>query len=153
VFSSVVSLYHGPGQANYNAGSTFTDEYARWAEATYGLPVRVINWGFWGEVGVVATSRHRREMAARGLGSIGVAEGFAVVERVLAHYRVVAQRDAGHRVIDVDGARIVFPDGAWGLVRASNTQPVLVLRAEATTPERRDEILLMLQGLVAEHSR
>ena len=84
VFSSVVSLYHGPGQANYNAGSTFTDEYARWAEATYGLPVRVINWGFWGEVGVVATSRHRREMAARGLGSIGVAEGFAVVERVLA---------------------------------------------------------------------
>jgi NAD(P)-dependent dehydrogenase (short-subunit alcohol dehydrogenase family) len=84
VFSSVVSLYHGPGQANYNAGSTFTDEYARWAEATYGLPVRVINWGFWGEVGVVATPRHRREMAARGLGSIGVAEGFAVVERVLA---------------------------------------------------------------------
>ena len=37
-------------------------------------------------------------------------------------------------VIDVDGARIVFPDG-WALVRASNTQPVLVARAEGTTPE------------------
>ena len=37
-------------------------------------------------------------------------------------------------VIDVDGARIVFPDG-WALVRASNTQPVLVTRAEGTTPE------------------
>jgi phosphomannomutase/phosphoglucomutase len=40
-----------------------------------------------------------------------------------------------YQVIDIDGARVVFPDG-WGLVRASNTQPVLVLRFEARTPER-----------------
>ncbi len=39
-----------------------------------------------------------------------------------------------HQVIDVDGARVLFPDG-WGLVRASNTQPVLVMRFEARTPE------------------
>jgi phosphomannomutase/phosphoglucomutase len=38
-------------------------------------------------------------------------------------------------VIDLDGVRAVFPDG-WGLVRASNTQPVLVLRFEAKTQER-----------------
>lgn len=38
-----------------------------------------------------------------------------------------------HDVIDVDGARVLFPDG-WGLIRASNTQPMLVVRAEATTP-------------------
>ena len=37
-------------------------------------------------------------------------------------------------VIDVDGARAIFDDG-WGLIRASNTQPALVLRAEAKTPE------------------
>ena len=36
--------------------------------------------------------------------------------------------------MDVDGVRVLFPHG-WGLVRASNTQPVLVLRFEATTPE------------------
>lgn len=36
-------------------------------------------------------------------------------------------------VIDVDGVRVVFPDG-WALVRASNTQPVLVVRAEGATP-------------------
>ncbi|MGQ9779785.1 MAG: phosphomannomutase/phosphoglucomutase [Bacillota bacterium] len=41
---------------------------------------------------------------------------------------------ATNEVIDVDGARIVFPDG-WGLVRASNTQPVIVARCEAKTPE------------------
>ena len=38
-------------------------------------------------------------------------------------------------MIDVDGVRASFGDG-WGLVRASNTQPVLVLRYEARTPER-----------------
>ena len=42
--------------------------------------------------------------------------------------------------ITVDGVRIKFGDG-WGLVRASNTQPVIVCRFEANTPERRDEIM------------
>lgn len=44
-----------------------------------------------------------------------------------------------HRVIDIDGARVEFGDG-WGLVRASNTQPVLVVRFEARTAERLEEI-------------
>lgn len=44
-----------------------------------------------------------------------------------------------YEVIDVDGVRIQFGDG-WGLVRASNTQPVIVLRFEARTPERLAEI-------------
>ena len=44
-----------------------------------------------------------------------------------------------YRVIDVDGARGLF-DGGWGLVRPSNTQPVLVLRFEATDEKRLEEI-------------
>jgi phosphomannomutase/phosphoglucomutase len=44
-----------------------------------------------------------------------------------------------YKVIDVDGVRILFGDG-WGLVRASNTQPVIVLRFEAKTRERLEEI-------------
>lgn len=44
-----------------------------------------------------------------------------------------------HRVIDIDGARIIFNDG-WGLVRASNTQPVLVLRFEADSLEGLERI-------------
>jgi phosphomannomutase/phosphoglucomutase len=44
-----------------------------------------------------------------------------------------------YEVIDVDGVRIQFGDG-WGLVRASNTQPVLVLRFEARTKDRLEEI-------------
>ncbi len=50
-----------------------------------------------------------------------------------------------YRVIDIDGVRVLFPDG-WGLVRASNTQPVLVLRFEASSQES----LGRIQGLVME---
>jgi phosphomannomutase / phosphoglucomutase len=53
--------------------------------------------------------------------------------------RAVEDFSRTHEVIDVDGARVLF-DGGWGLLRASNTQPVLVLRYEARTPEQLDAI-------------
>jgi phosphomannomutase/phosphoglucomutase len=57
---------------------------------------------------------------------------FDVVARAGARLR---ERPDVVAVIDVDGARASFGDG-WGLVRASNTQPALVLRCEASNPER-----------------
>jgi phosphomannomutase/phosphoglucomutase len=58
-----------------------------------------------------------------------------VVEAVRESFRA-----AGLEVVDVDGARVIFPDGGWLLVRASNTQPALVVRCEARTPERLEEL-------------
>ncbi len=52
-------------------------------------------------------------------------EKFDVVARLALRYK------ATHKVVDVDGVRVLFEKG-WGLVRASNTQPVLVMRFEAT---------------------
>jgi phosphomannomutase/phosphoglucomutase len=49
------------------------------------------------------------------------------------------QEDQVREVITIDGVRIIFADG-WGLVRASNTQPALVLRFEASTAERLEAI-------------
>jgi phosphomannomutase / phosphoglucomutase len=57
---------------------------------------------------------------------------------------LVQEFKARYEVIDIDGARIVLPDG-WGLVRASNTQPVLVVRAEGTTPAALDRIKAILE--------
>ncbi len=59
-------------------------------------------------------------------------------------FRIVAElvekfKAMGLPVIDIDGARIEFPDG-FALVRASNTQSVLVMRFEAKTPERLEEL-------------
>lgn len=56
--------------------------------------------------------------------------------------------------ITIDGIRIKFDDG-WALIRASNTQPVLVLRFESRTPERLNEIRSMVEGrlnrIIKEH--
>ncbi len=68
---------------------------------------------------------------------------FAIVDKVTAHFR--AQFD----VIDIDGARVLFDDG-WGLVRASNTQPALVLRFEALSAERLDEIRSLVESTLEE---
>jgi phosphomannomutase/phosphoglucomutase len=61
-------------------------------------------------------------------------------------------RQAGHSLVDVDGVRVTFPDG-WGLIRASNTQPILVLRFEAQTPERLEEIRQLIEGTVEKMQR
>jgi phosphomannomutase/phosphoglucomutase len=58
---------------------------------------------------------------------------FAVVERMREHYRPT------HSLVEIDGARVQF-DGGWALVRASNTQPVLVLRFEAESEARLEAI-------------
>jgi phosphomannomutase/phosphoglucomutase len=52
---------------------------------------------------------------------------------------------AKYKVNTVDGARVLFGDG-WGLIRASNTQPVLVLRFEARTKEQLEKIQSEMQG-------
>ena len=69
-------------------------------------------------------------------------EKFEIVARVSARYR------DGHSVIELDGARIEFENG-WGLVRASNTEPMLVLRAEGRTEAERDAILAELKRALA----
>jgi phosphomannomutase/phosphoglucomutase len=70
---------------------------------------------------------------------------FAIVAKVVESLR--SQYD----VVDIDGVRVNFADG-WGLVRASNTQPVLVMRAEALSPERRDAIVVMLEEEIRQAS-
>ena len=64
-------------------------------------------------------------------------EKFDVVEAITEYFR------SRYEVIDVDGVRVLFGDG-WGLVRASNTQPVLVVRFEAKTRERLGEIAALI---------
>lgn len=71
---------------------------------------------------------------------------FPVVDRVLAELK------AEHTVNGVDGVRVEFPDG-WGLLRASNTQPALVMRFEAETEPRLAEIQALVEGAVERAKR
>ncbi len=60
--------------------------------------------------------------------------------------RRVTERLRGRgEVFDIDGVRVKL-DGGWGLVRASNTQPALVLRFEAESRERLREIRALIEG-------
>jgi len=68
---------------------------------------------------------------------------FRIAEKVRDRFR------GQYEIVDVDGVRVKFP-GGWGLVRASNTQPVLVLRFEATTPEKLVEYRALMEGVVEE---
>ena len=67
---------------------------------------------------------------------------FRVAERVAEIVRPVARE-----VIDVDGVRALF-EGGWGLVRASNTQPVLVLRFEGKDRETVERIRVVMESAV-----
>ncbi|HXV67730.1 MAG TPA: phosphomannomutase/phosphoglucomutase [Nitrospira sp.] len=85
---------------------------------------------------------------------------FEVVRRIqtrLASYLKANQRFGPARLalrdlITIDGVRAIFEDG-WGLIRASNTQPALVLRFEAISSERMDIIRACLEGELAEAQR
>ena len=68
---------------------------------------------------------------------------FGLVDEAVAHFR------SKYDVIDVDGVRVLFGDG-WGLIRASNTQPVIVARWEARTAERLAEIRGEMEGWLRE---
>ncbi|HEY1692188.1 MAG TPA: phosphomannomutase/phosphoglucomutase [Polyangiaceae bacterium] len=73
---------------------------------------------------------------------------FDVVAAVRSHFR-----GEGLPVVDIDGARVSFgseSDPAWGLVRASNTGPVLVMRFEATTQARLEAIRSQVEHVVGE---
>ena len=60
-------------------------------------------------------------------------EKFTIVQELTSYFK------ERYATIDVDGIRILFEDG-WALIRASNTQPIIVLRFEAKTQERMEEI-------------
>jgi phosphomannomutase / phosphoglucomutase len=66
---------------------------------------------------------------------------FRIAEKVRDHFR------GQYEIVDVDGVRVKFAQG-WGLVRASNTQPVLVLRFEAQTAEKLAEYRTLMEGVV-----
>lgn len=70
---------------------------------------------------------------------------FEVVARVCKSFK-----DDGYNVNDIDGARVTLSDG-WGLVRASNTTPVLVLRFEAETEARMLEIQKLVQDRIQQY--
>ena len=66
---------------------------------------------------------------------------FQIVDRITAKAKI------DHKVSDLDGVRILYPDG-WGLIRASNTQPVVVVRCEGRNKEALERIMQDIKNRV-----
>ncbi|HEX2924898.1 MAG TPA: SDR family NAD(P)-dependent oxidoreductase, partial [Ruminiclostridium sp.] len=83
--SSVQSFTGMAGQSNYSAACTFKDSYCRYVGSKEAWKARVINWGYWGSVGVVASKEYQKRMSRYGIYSIEVDEAMACIERVLGN--------------------------------------------------------------------
>lgn len=83
-FSSAQSFIGNKGQANYAAACTFKDAFAHYLSSIVPFTVKVINWGYWGSVGIVSSPEYQRRLAALGAYSISPSEGMAAIGNVLS---------------------------------------------------------------------
>ncbi|MEX3613474.1 MAG: SDR family NAD(P)-dependent oxidoreductase, partial [Burkholderia gladioli] len=82
-FSSMMSFGRAAGQSNYAAGCVFADAYARRLAQLGRYPVKIVNWGYWGSVGIVSRADYQARMRRAGIGSIEPAEGMRALEVLL----------------------------------------------------------------------
>ncbi len=84
-YSSAQSFWCNFGQSNYAAGCVFKDSHAQYLNQTSSYPVKTVNWGYWGTVGVVATKEYQQKMEDYGIFSIDVHTGMQTLEILLAN--------------------------------------------------------------------
>jgi FkbH-like protein len=84
-FSSTQAFASNPGQCNYAAGCTFKDAFARHLQEVAPFPVKIVNWGYWGNVGIVANEAYNKRLASMGYYSIEPHEGMEALTRIIGH--------------------------------------------------------------------
>lgn len=82
-FSSVQSFARASGQSNYAAGCSFKDAFAQRLSQLWPCSVAVMNWSYWGSVGVVSSPDYQKRMAQAGIGSIEAPEAMEALELLL----------------------------------------------------------------------
>lgn len=82
-FSSVQSFARASGQSNYAAGCSFKDAFAHRLSQEWPCTVAVINWSYWGSIGVVSSPDYQRRMVQAGIGSIEAPEAMEALEWLL----------------------------------------------------------------------
>ncbi len=83
-FSSANAFTLNPGQANYAAGSTFSDAYVLALARSAGWNATILNWGIWGETGIVAQESFIERARREGILPLSTAEGMRAFDLALA---------------------------------------------------------------------
>ena len=84
-YSSMQSQMTAIGQSNYAAGCTYKDTYSKYIRQKFNIPSFTVNWGYWGQVGIVSSEDYNKRMEAMGIAGINIEEGMQVVEEVLSN--------------------------------------------------------------------
>ncbi len=111
-FSSMQSFAKAAGQSNYAAGCTFKDAYAHFLNRQWNCPVKIINWGYWGSVGIVASKEYQQRMAKEGVGSIQPQEAMETLEKLLGGTlsQIVLLKTTSREGLAVDESIEVYSD-------------------------------------------
>jgi myxalamid-type polyketide synthase MxaB len=148
MFSSMVSLFGGPGQGSYAAANVFLDALAHHRRSR-ALPALSINWGAWAGIGMAAGAgdRDQRRWREQGVGLIQPSEGVAILESLIGHQPASAQI----AVLPIDWATLIrrYPAGAEPPLFAELAASLSVGRRPSAQPARRglaDELASVAPG-------
>jgi len=83
-FSSITAFTKAAGQSNYASGCVFKDIFAHQLSRKLSCAVKVMNWGYWGSVGIVASQQYHDLMAKYGIGSIEPPEAMEALQTLLS---------------------------------------------------------------------
>ncbi|MCP5003007.1 MAG: SDR family NAD(P)-dependent oxidoreductase, partial [Planctomycetes bacterium] len=79
-FSSMISFTKTSGQSNYAAGCTFKDSFAHTLGQRRSYPVKILNWGYWGSLGIATDESYKKRMEQAGIGSLEPGQAMESVE-------------------------------------------------------------------------
>ncbi len=144
-FSSLQSSFRAPGQSNYAAGCTFVDAYAQALDRYLDCPVKVINWGYWGSVGIVASDSYRARMQTLGIASIEPEQGLPLLEKLLAgnlERLALLQTDKPHvaRELGVDVSEKLYVDSSTAVIATSESLPSAASLTSLLTAEKSNHV-------------
>jgi polyketide synthase PksM len=136
-FSSLISFVKTPGQSNYSAGCTFKDAFAHRLQQERSYPVKIMNWGYWGSVGIVADEEHKKRMARMGAASIEPEEGMAALQSFVnsdASQIALVKLLAEATEVGPAEALTCYPKAAPSILPKVRVTPPSVEPLEADTP-------------------
>jgi polyketide synthase PksM len=142
-FSSLQSFSKSPGQSNYAAGCCWQDAFAHAQRARRPYAVKVMHWGYWGSVGVVADELYRARMARLGLGSVEAAPAMAALETLLCGplnrqvFVNVSGAVAAQALADESGLEAWVADAVPAVTLAAGNVPEVPDVAAVTQMEQR----------------
>jgi polyketide synthase PksM len=155
-FSSLQSFSKAAGQSNYAAGCVFQDAFAQRLAQQWPCAVKVMNWGYWGSVGSVATPAYRDRMAQLGVGSIEPAEGMVALERLLSApvKQLALLKTSQPRILSglgvIANEQVRVAEAAARVVEELSGSTQRQLKSEAGEEERGQELERLMKGLLFE---